>query len=248
MIAESANQTFQFDAHPIGHAGSDRNIVLARIPVQQQLKSSHERHEHARPVLLAPELERADEPVFDEQLLAACAARWSCRAPVIGSEVMKAWLSVELFLPKRNVRTEFLLAEPSLHPAYEVAVLERHLRQLRPPTFHCGSVNRRELGRKNCVRPVVVYQMMRHDDQVVRLRPRLDQSASEGTIAAQIKGQTGMLGRNLPGLSFSAPLVALVRFDDLERQGALGQNDLREHLPAQAENGTKAGVPAHQLI
>ena len=237
-VHKEPDQPLDLGTVPTGDGGSDDDVVLVGVSVQQRLKRGEQRHEQCHSFTPAQLVKHSRQPPRQCDLVIGPLVGLYRRTGSVGRKLQHRQTR-QLLPPVGELRVPNRTPQPAPLPDREVGVLNRQLRQGRRPSQGEGTVDFRQLPRQHPERPTIAHNVVQRKQEHIIHLAQPQQPRPQQRAGAQIKRGTGRLGRqpNRLGLAFGFREMPQIGYR--QRYSQRRRDDLDRFTVPGAEGGAE---------
>ena len=246
-VDEASDQRLEPGRAASGGRHPDRDVLLTRVPVQQDLEGREQRHEQRRPLAPGELLQPARDVGVDLERHAIAPVVRRRRSRPVGRELERAHPR-QRPLPVRERLLQRFALQPVALPHRIVGVLHRQLGQRRRLPGVESVVERRKFPPKHERRPSVGDDVVQGQEQPVLVLAQAQQSRPEQRSAREVEACAAFGLRDPPGLRVAHVLRQRAQVFDVERDVEPRRDHLHQPRVLDVEARTQRLVASNDLV
>ncbi len=244
-VDEEPDQRLDLGPFPAGRGHAHDHVVLARVPVQQDLEDRQQRHVRGRAVPLADGDQGAHQRLGQLEGDGGAVEALDGGPGSVRRQFQGRGRPGQVAPPVGEGLGVVPGGAPAL-PGREVAVLDGEVGQRRGAPGTERRVEGGEFGDEDAHRPAVGDQVVHGQREDVVVGPQPQQAEAQQRAGGEVEGLGERLGDQARGLLLARSFPLEVGDGHLE--GERGADELDGLAVAQRERGAQGLVPAHDLV
>ncbi|MNO56527.1 hypothetical protein D3C76_470430 [compost metagenome] len=186
-VEEGADQPLAFRADAVGHRGTDAQVTLAAVAVQQGRQGGRHGHEQGQPTLAVEGMHTGHQRRVELEAVQLATVALHCRARAVGRQRQHRVFIAQAGLPVGQLASALAAFQPLPLPHAVVQVLHRQRRQRRLAVIDKGFVQLAQFAGEDVHGPAFGDDVVQGQHKVVLTLLGLDQAGAQQWPALQVE-------------------------------------------------------------
>ncbi|VVM56055.1 hypothetical protein PS639_01033 [Pseudomonas fluorescens] len=247
-VEERTDQPFAFRTNPVGDRGTDAQIVLAAVAVQQHGQRGGHGHEQGQAVFCVEGANPGGKLIAEVETEQFAPMTLHRRTRTVSGQFQQRMFQAQLCGPVVELALPFAGLQPPALPDAVIQVLHRQRCQRRFAVLDKGFVKRAQLTGEDVHRPAFGDDVVQGQHQVVFLLGGLDQASAQQRSGFQIERPVSFVIGQLLDLPFAAIGIQRGEILPVQAHAGLRMNLLAGHAVDTRECSTQGFVAHDQRL